>query len=122
MGRKRSTKKSRAAAAAKRAYRLDKEAAEAVKPVIGKPPLNEIIVEDTLASNEPDTKAYTRAEIGDPDECINCWNTSKLRTPCCKRPICKKCADALQKNITSCISCGITSPRYDMLIWAGECI
>ena len=118
MGRKRSTKKSRAAAA----KRASREAASAIKPVIGKPSLNEIIVEDTLASNEPDTKAYIRAEIGDPDECINCWNTSKLRTPCCKRTICKKCADGLQKTITSCISCGITSPRYDVLVCAGECI
>ena len=52
----------------------------------------------------------------DPNECIMCWDKSEWRTPCCKRPVCKKHAG---EKHDSCISCGIKPARYDKLVHTG---
>jgi hypothetical protein len=145
MGRKRSTKQLRAAAAARRAKRdqFEKTAGEnregegevdlvaremhklddryACERAVGVvEPVNaaaaesrgDVIVEEYPVKNDDH-------EVGiDLEVCISCWNKSKLRIPCCKRPICKSCAERHLKSIKSCIACGRTPARYDKLIHA----
>ena len=50
--------------------------------------------------------------MGD-DECINCYEVGRYRTPCCRKAICSVCIHYLS-TLSSCITCGRKNTYNDI--------